>query len=310
MTHAPDHAGPNTFAAALNRAIEVRGLSLERVQAKLAAEGISVSVMTLSFWRRGRSRPERAQSLRAVTALEELLGLPGGSLTALLGPPRHRGKGETQPWVGFDQLYDEHISLRHTLDELGVATDPEVLNPDLTWLSMHDRYELDRHGAEAKLWVHHVGRAIGPVDVCRVTFQADDPISPAGTLRPLRGCRRGRVRADPESGLMVTELLFDRMLNPGEIVVFEYEMRFEPGGQPEHRFGRIFGVPAGLYVAEVVFDPEAVPVNIHEYSQASVDAEIQVLRDVPLGESLTATMAVQDVRQGLHAMEWEWAGHQ
>ncbi|WP_412540976.1 helix-turn-helix transcriptional regulator [Longispora sp. K20-0274] len=308
MTRPPDDFGANPFAATLHRAIEVRGLSLERLQAKLAERDITVSLTTLSFWRRGRSRPERARSLKAVAVLEEVLGLPGGSLAALLGPPRPRGRVDQAPSLGFDQLYDEHVSLRNALDDLGVDAGMQVINPDLVWLSIHDRYELDRHGTEARLSVRHIGRAVGPVSVCRVLFQADDPIRPGGVVRAVRGCRRGRVRTDSETGLTVTELLFDRELAPGDVVVFDYAMSFEPGGVAEHRFGRIFSMPAGLYIAEVVFDEGAVPERCHEYTQASIDAEIQVLREVAIGAGLTATMAVQDVHQGLHALEWEWQG--
>src|SRR5690242_20344546 len=73
--------GPSHLA--LRAAIDARGLALQRIQHRLAEQGVSVGVATLSYWQSGRRRPE---SLPAVQALEGILGLPSGALTTLLGP--------------------------------------------------------------------------------------------------------------------------------------------------------------------------------------------------------------------------------
>src|SRR5882757_8664300 len=83
-------SGP--FDAALDAVIEARGLSLERLRDHLRASGLTVSRTTLSYWRRGRNRPERSDSLDVITHLERILGLPASSLVALLGPRRPRGR--------------------------------------------------------------------------------------------------------------------------------------------------------------------------------------------------------------------------
>lgn len=80
------------FAEALSRAVEASGLSLERIQRHLELRGVQVSLSTLSYWRRGRSRPERPESLHAVAALEEILRLASGELTGKLGDKRPRGR--------------------------------------------------------------------------------------------------------------------------------------------------------------------------------------------------------------------------
>lgn len=80
------------FADVLRSAIAERGLGLERIREHLARHGVRVSLATLSYWQTGRSRPERRTSLAAVGHLEEVLGLPSGRLSSLLGPPRPRGK--------------------------------------------------------------------------------------------------------------------------------------------------------------------------------------------------------------------------
>jgi len=79
------------FAEALRAAIRARGLGLERIRYRLRGKGATVSLATLSHWQSGRCRPERAESLRALKNLEEVLGVPEGALIRLLGPPRPRG---------------------------------------------------------------------------------------------------------------------------------------------------------------------------------------------------------------------------
>ena len=53
---APD---PTSFADALTTAIQQRGLSLERIRARLAKAEVPVSTATLSYWQSGRSLPTR-----------------------------------------------------------------------------------------------------------------------------------------------------------------------------------------------------------------------------------------------------------
>jgi hypothetical protein len=74
-------------------AIRARGLGLERIRYRLRAQGVSISLATLSHWQSGRCRPERPESLLALCHIEEVLEVPPGSLTHLLGPPRSRGRG-------------------------------------------------------------------------------------------------------------------------------------------------------------------------------------------------------------------------
>ncbi|MYS48560.1 hypothetical protein GTW46_00485, partial [Streptomyces sp. SID6013] len=79
----PEEAGRAdglTFGEALQRALKARGLSLQRLHHHLGQRGISVSPVTLSHWQRGRSQPERRQSLRAVAEIEVILKLAPGTL--------------------------------------------------------------------------------------------------------------------------------------------------------------------------------------------------------------------------------------
>src|SRR5256885_8599794 len=72
------YTGP--FHTALRAAVRERGLTLDRLRAHLARRGIPVGLSSLSDWQHGRRRPRSAASLRAVRALEEILGIPPRSL--------------------------------------------------------------------------------------------------------------------------------------------------------------------------------------------------------------------------------------
>ena len=84
---------PN-FSEVLSRAVQARGLSLDRIRARLEAAGVPVSNATLSYWQSGRSLPTRARSLRTLVELEAILQLEPGTLIELIrtadGRTRHR----------------------------------------------------------------------------------------------------------------------------------------------------------------------------------------------------------------------------
>lgn len=79
------------FAIELRAAIKASGLGLDRIQDRLRRRGIEVSITALSYWQSGKRQPERARSISAIHALEEILQRPPGSLVRLLQPPRPRG---------------------------------------------------------------------------------------------------------------------------------------------------------------------------------------------------------------------------
>ncbi len=144
------------FSAVLHLAIEASGLRLEDIQERLAAQGISVSLTTLSYWRRGRSRPEKPDSLRAVRLLEQILGLSAESLIAQLGPRRPRGRWLSHPpgFLDIDRLFEDSTSIQKMMDELD-----NRMPSELTRLSLHDLYLVGAARQEISLTTRQVLRA-------------------------------------------------------------------------------------------------------------------------------------------------------
>ena len=82
------HPGfPEAFAEALSR----RGVSLSWLHQRLVERGHPVSPAALSYWRSGRSQPERGTSRDALIEIELLLRVPPGALLSRLGPSRRPG---------------------------------------------------------------------------------------------------------------------------------------------------------------------------------------------------------------------------
>ncbi|MFI0409646.1 helix-turn-helix domain-containing protein [Actinomadura sp. 3N508] len=158
------------FAGALRQAIQASGLTLERIRHRLGRRGLTVSVATLSYWQRGRSRP---RSRTVVVALEEILQVPPGTLTELLDDPAptatpvrggltagapgpgERGRPVRDLWPDPEQ----YASLIGQLDRSG--------DHRLERLSIHDVFRLDEVHRSWTLSVRTVLRAAGD-DIDRV----------------------------------------------------------------------------------------------------------------------------------------------
>ncbi|MFJ5551154.1 hypothetical protein [Streptomyces sp. NPDC093225] len=304
QTPLPDLAGAlrnGPFEVALDCAVRASGLSLERIQHRLAIRGVTVSVTTLSYWRRGRSRPERPQSRQAVRLLEELLGLPTDSLVSLLGPQRPRGRWVNPPRVlETEHLWQEYESLPGLLDAMGSTDD------GLTRLAVHDRYEIDENGAERRLTVTMVLRAEREwVDRLVLISRGDDPQRELPEITGIRNARKGRRRSDPSVPLYVAELLLDRVLTKGETDVIEYTYAFSTTGARTSEVGTGFRAPARLYTLEVQFHPDAVPVRCRRYAGTTAGA-MDPAGQVWISASGRAAFTVEDPGPGFQAMRWEW----
>jgi transcriptional regulator with XRE-family HTH domain len=285
-----------TFAEALDHALNVRGLSLERVQHHLAERGVRVSRAALSYWRHGRSRPERAESLRAVRALEEVLDLPPETFVSILGSPRPRGRAAATPGsVDRRRLWPSHTPL---LTAMHAPPDGQ-----LTYLDVHEHVLVNEQRQLAAVRTRLVFEAAADrVDRCVVYLWTEEPSKPE--LTGLRYCRLGRVRSDDSSGAVVTELMLDQRLSAGERSVVEYEWLFPPG--PELTFyHRRFTRPNRQYVLQVEFSGE-VPSNCVPYRQQSLNGPKRLDRPLWIGASDTAHLVTTDLSAGIVGLGWEW----
>lgn len=294
------------FSATLHLAIEASGLTLDQVRQELASRGAFVSMATLSYWRRGLSRPERPESLLAVASLEEVLGLSTGALSGQLGPRRPRGRIAARRESGLDVVdaWDAQSEYDHLLQGLDPAGRLE-----LTRVSTLDRYRLGPDRREQSLTTCQVLRAEAD-DLSRMTllYRTYDPPSPAPVLTALHGCRVGRVRINQDGGFVAAELLFDRVLRRGDTAVVDYELTgLSPTPATETDFyQRFFPYATAQYVLTVQFDPGTVPARCVRYERRTETAPDQGVREVWVGATGQAHVLATDVPPGVVGIRWDW----
>jgi len=290
------------FHVALRAAIKARGLPLQRLQHRLDAAGLHVGVGTLSYWQSGQRRPERADSLRAVTVLEEILDLPPQSLLVLLGPRRPRGQAAGLPRGA--KRYADIVQTAEPLQRL-----LETLGPHdgrLHLLSAHDIVTVTPQGGIGTVETVQVVEAHQPADRHVAIYRGEPGCDTALlNLRAIDGCRVGRVRRDQEYALLVAELVFDFQLQVGDSHIIRYELVDEnfSSGEEYHRSVRF---PTQHVVVQVRFPEERLPALVWRFVRPQEGGPDRFRAEVPLGPYRSAHMAAAKVEPGLIGVAWEW----
>jgi hypothetical protein len=281
-----------SFAGTLRAAIDSRGISLERIQARLAQRGAPVSVATLSYWQNGRSRPERRASLVALRHLESILGLTSGALYDLLTAPAPRGRAD-QP--ATDQPGPAPASPG--------AVDAAV-NDRFTLVDAHDRVLLSATRHERLVQTRFLLRAEEDgVDRFVVLAPAGGDGPPA--LGALWRCRPGATHTD-RAGRRGIELLLDRPLARGETTIVDYSLTRPGPGPVATCWERGFGRPVRQYTLELAFDPGAVPVYCTRFTDDGTGVEEH--RGLVVDGTRTVQVVARDLPAGRAGARWELGG--
>ena len=290
---APGHV-PGDFATVLRRAIDQRGLGLERIKDRLDGRGVSLSVATLSYWRSGRSQPERKQSLAALPHLEDVLGLPPGTLRGSLAVPRERGR--RRDVVALDTVWPDPPQTR-VLRRLDTRWDAE-----LERISLHDVLTVGGDRTEVSLLVRQVMRARCDGPDRRVIMHClDDSRAPLPMIRAIRGFRVGRTASDEAAGIIGVELLFLQTLRRGQTVLIEYEMATCPPRPREKQYTRRLRLPTREYLLEVRFDPDALPAGCERFGDQPGD-----VRRLDLDPAHSVHLVDVDCPAGTRGIRWTW----
>ncbi|MFJ9522495.1 hypothetical protein ACIRPK_30130 [Kitasatospora sp. NPDC101801] len=291
------------FHLALRAAISARGLALNRLRQHLAQRGVQVGVTSLSYWQQGRRRPERAESLRAVRVLEEVLELPEHSLTRLLGP-RQAPAGPASPAT---RPYRDLIAPAAAVDGL-LAT---IAGPPDTGLHTVTHIERIRIGADRQMVRRDSQHALRAhrdgIDRYLALYQGD-PGCDIGrvTVRAEENCRPGRIRRDPEAELLVAELLLDRRLRTGDTHLLGYGFDDAPAPGPSCEYVRGFNSGAGQYVLQITFHPDALPVRCHRFTSRSPGGEPYETEELTLDGHHCVHLMASALTPCLLGIRWDW----
>ncbi|MFC7612811.1 XRE family transcriptional regulator [Actinokineospora soli] len=288
------------FEVALRAAIHRSGLSLERIRARLARHGCAVSVAALSHWQSGRSRPERRESLVALSVLEQVVDVPEGALLGLLGAPRPRGRRRRLD-LPVEAVWPEDNVIPKLMSRVDAGHDRH-----LTRLSQHDLVRVGPDRAERLVRVRQVLRAerAGMREVV-LAYALDTPHRAGPRVRPLRHCSVARSVYDPARGRLVAALAFDRELSRGEAILVEYEIYCPPTTVRSSCYERKLRYPVRDLHVEVVFDRSARPARCRWEHRGHGDAvtRADALR---LDSSNCAQWTTSDAAPGRYLVRWDW----
>ena len=297
------------FHEALRAAIAASGLSLDRIQDRLLRRGTPVAPATLSSWQSGRYQPERQRSLAALAVLEDVLRLPPGALTGLLGPPRPRGR-----WLPPDgdhpdlaRAWSDHHDLTAALAALDTRWDDS-----LTRLSCHNRVDVDADRRVRSMTSRRVLRAEADgADRWIAMYRLDTPgPGPLPRFRLAAPARLGTVVEIPEEGLVAAELLFDSPLARGETVIVDYTVEHRDPRPYSQRAETTTHVPMREHLLEVCFAKECLPRTCYSFRTNGLDHQPRAGRPREQRLRVDASGSVHAVALGAGpcrvGIRWVW----
>jgi len=280
-------AGP--FHQALRSAISARGLTLDRLRARLARRGMPIALSTLSDWQQGHRHPGSERSLSIVAALEEILDLPPRSLRRLIAHAAH----------GIDE---GHGPIGELLDRF-----PRSRDRDTVILSQQQKVLLDQRGVSHHVWSRTLIRARrGGVDRYLLRYFGDrgcaiDEVE----LCALENCRLGRVERHHAQPVLVAELLLDTTLREGDTWVLEHALT-DRTAEPGTDHGHAFRYTVEHYLLEVRFDPRRLPRACYSYTRANLHEPMHRTGWLEPTSHHAVHLSASNVRTGVLGIAWEW----
>jgi hypothetical protein len=304
VSEQPESLVADAFPTALRAAIQASGLSLDRIQYRLRSRGVSVSVTALSYWQSGRRRPERAESLAALGHLESVLGVAPGSLMALLGPPRPRGRANRESnRLPIEALWTKSEQVSNLLKRIDFTTEAA-----LTKISQQDVMELAADQGEKRINVRQVLRAERDgAERTIMVYDLERPGRPFPEISAAHGCTIGRLAHDHAAGIVVAEILLDTPLHRGETVILDYALTHPgpPYSRGDDSYCRKFTTPVREFVLELRFDPTMLPRYCEQYT-TDPDNQITSRRRVEINADGHGHAVALDFGPGIFCVRWEW----
>lgn len=285
------HPGfPEAFADAL----AMRGVSLAWLHQRLVERGHPVSPAALSYWRSGRSQPERRTSRDALAEIEHLLRVPPGGLLSHLGPSRRPGPRPAERTLR--DMFAGNPGMERALADLGF----EGLYDELLEQVRHLVIDVDPEGRVSRIQVRAVMQARR--DGARRTplLMTTDERGRVPTFVPVAGCEIGRWVEG--AGVYAAELLLDHELAKGETLPYELTIEL-----PEAWADTWFDHYAARRLTELLvwvrFDAGRVPAHVERYT---IDGGDESSERLELGDGSTAHALARGFGPGVLGLRWGW----
>ncbi len=289
----------DSFADVLTAAIQARGLSLERIRARLDAADVPVSIATLSYWQSGRSLPTRSRSYHTLVELERILNVEPGHLTQHTHTADGRTRRELFEWQNVVPSRDLATQI---IEDLGID-----MQGQLTRVTMHDTLEIDADASEVSQAVRVVWRAERQgLHRWAVVNESDVESDESQSIEPVFGCALGEVVEVPDRKLLVAEMLAPRPMQRGELFTSDYLLTFGRPSSRSFRLSRAVSDPVKALSLAVRFEPSALPTSVRAGVQPSMeDVEPAETVPVPLARN-EAQFVWADAKPGVYSLYWSW----
>jgi hypothetical protein len=268
-------------------------MSLEVISAQLLElDGVVVSKSTLSNWQSGRPPRRGAEEDERIYALERVLRLRRGELLLLLDDRPARG-GRAAAAVSGD---DETRPLRTFVGTLGGVS-------SCITIAVEERVHVAADRRPQQRVVRQTVRAVAENADCYWAIYSADATGPiVPPVKPLRGCRVGRLV--PRGDLLAVELLFDRILKPGESHTFDFCIEEKDLTQPVRECRRWAGPPA-LERLDMTVRFETPPRQVLAGQWRTRRDEIHGARPVPVVDGI-ARLRLSHPVPGMYGLTWRW----
>lgn len=292
----------SSFAETLRIAVAAKGLGLDRLSERLAQRGTGVSVATLSYWRSGRSLPGRRVSFETLSHLEDVLDLAPGVLANLV-PRRSQDPRAVDPSRTIAESLGDGVEVPQSIAELDAR-----IRRQLETVSEHAIVTIGSDRTQQARTTRRIVRALSDgVDRMLVADQVEDASAPPPRIEPVAHCSLGRRQWLEASSFVITELLFDRRLAKGDMMLLEYRMVYGPPFPADTFHEEHKQTPLREFVLEVAFDPAAIPLRCEWYESSALHP-YRPQRVVPMSLSTTNSVVVvrQDLPPSEFGLRWFW----
>lgn len=283
------------FAEGLRAAIAARDVSLIWLRDRLVARGSPVSLTTLSYWRSGRRHPEGAGSYAAIQEIEDLLGVPEGGLTALIGPPRRVGPLAARvPPFGARPVND---AAEETTVALGA---PHGVFREISTQIIAD---VDERGALVRRWIRMVlqvtSGTVGEYPWVEVVEGYDGPPVFSDAI----GARLTRTYDHPSGSAYGVVLEFERPVSVPGTTMLEWVTAYPNDDAPTFECMHGRSRPGGDLLVWVRFQPDRLPTRVEEFTDDPADPPVPGT----VGSGTTAHGFRHTFGPGVFGLRWDYA---
>lgn len=115
------------------------------------------------------------------------------------------------------------------------------------------------------------------------------------------------MRRHPDAPVVVAELLFGQRLRAGETWVFERRIVNPGKGPPSTVHAHAVRHRVEHYLLQIRFDPSALPVDCHAFTQTDLYEPWRRVADLPLSVHHDVHQVGAPLITGIHGIQWSWS---